>query len=298
MLRSIVLCLALFLPGLTAAEPLASALFAAKTTPSKQEPMPIGTYARGCAAGLVEMPESGRSWQTMRLSRHRNFGQPVLVEFLKDLSDAAQQIGWAGLYIGDMGQPRGGPMNSGHSSHQIGLDVDIWMLPPARINLSASERETISSISIRTDDQLAVNANWTQRHRAMIKAAASDPRVDRLFIAAAAKIEMCKTAKPSDRKWLQKVRPEAGHEDHIHIRLKCPKGAQLCETQKPTVSELSNGGNGCDDTLAYWVSDAYLHPERLPKPSKPAKPVPHKKHSREFTMADLPAQCVGVLASE
>jgi murein endopeptidase len=30
-----------------------------------------------------------------------------------------------GLLIGDMSQPRDGPMLYGHSSHQIGLDVDI-----------------------------------------------------------------------------------------------------------------------------------------------------------------------------
>jgi hypothetical protein len=43
----------------------------------------------------------------------------------------ARDIGWGkGLYIGDISQPRGGPMTSGHASHQIGLDADIWMLPP------------------------------------------------------------------------------------------------------------------------------------------------------------------------
>ena len=63
---------------------------------------------------------------------------------------AAQQVGWNGLYIGDISQPRGGPMTSGHASHQIGLDADIWMLPPPRLNLSRAEREKISSISVRT----------------------------------------------------------------------------------------------------------------------------------------------------
>jgi penicillin-insensitive murein DD-endopeptidase len=277
------------------AEQLANKLFGAMEAPSQQDAMPIGSYARGCGAGMVELPESGPSWQAMRLSRHRNFGQPVLVDYLIGLSQVAQQIGWAGLYIGDMGQPRGGPMTSGHASHQIGLDADIWMLPPRRLDLTRKEREDISSIPVRSADQRSITANWTPAHRALMRAAALDPRVDRIFVAAAVKIEMCRTATRKDKDWLQKIRPIAGHDTHFHVRLKCPKGARLCQTQKPTVSELSKGGNGCDDTLMYWVTD-YLNP---PKPTKkPKKPAKRERTPREFTMADLPKQCAGVLSSE
>ena len=299
MIRSFLLALAVLLPMPMplAAQDLANVLFAAADAPSQQSAMPVGTYAKGCAAGLVELPETGPGWQAMRLSRQRNFGQPVTIAFIEDLSRAAQKIGWAGIYIGDIGNPRGGPMDSGHASHQIGLDVDIWQLPPRRLNLTKAEREEISSIPVRSDDQLSVTSNWTASHAALLRAAASDPRVDRIFVAAAVKIEICKTARAADKKWLQKIRPEGGHDTHFHVRLKCPKGATLCQTQKPTVNDLSNGGSGCDDTLAWWVSDAYLHPERLPRDPN-AKPTPRKKHPREFTMADLPAQCAAVLASD
>lgn len=277
------------------AEALANQLFGAHDRPSQQEPMPVGSYARGCAAGLVELPETGPSWQAMRLSRNRNFGHPVMIDYLVDLSRGAQQIGWAGLYIGDISQPRGGPMTSGHASHQIGLDADIWMLPPRRLNLSRAEREEISSIPVRSADQRSVTEYWTPSHHALLKMAASDARVDRIFVAAAVKIEMCKTATRSDRKWLQKIRPVAGHDTHFHVRLKCPPGARFCETQKPTVSELSNGGNGCDDTLMWWVTD-YLNPPK--STGKPQEPAPRERHPREFTMADLPRQCVSVLSSQ
>ena len=290
----LILALILGLATPVAAEPLANQLFGAATTTSQQKPMPVGSYARGCGAGMVELPESGPTWQAMRLGRNRHYGQPVLVQYLVDLSGFATKVGWAGLYIGDMSQPRGGPMTSGHASHQIGLDADIWMLPPKRVNLSASERESISSVAIRSDDQKSVTANWTPAHVALMKAAASDSRVDRIFIAAAAKIAMCKGATRKDKAWLQKIRPLYGHETHFHVRLKCPAGASLCETQTPTVAELSNNGDGCDDTLMYWVSDAYLHP---PPPDPNAPKTPHVKTPREFTMADLPNQCAAVLAS-
>lgn len=291
------LCAALLLPAPAMAETLANKLFGAAQAPSKQDAMPIGSYARGCAAGLMELPETGPTWQAMRLSRNRHYGQPVMVQFLVDLSQEAKALGWGkGLYIGDISQPRGGPMTSGHASHQIGLDADIWWLAPKRLNLSVKERESISSIPMRSADQLSVTKSFGPKARALLKAAASDPRVDRVFVAAAIKIEICKTARNSDKKWLQKLRPVAGHDTHFHVRLKCPKGSRLCETQTPTVAELSKGGNGCDDTLMWWVTD-YLNP---PKGSgKPKDPdAPHKKGPREFTMADLPGQCKSVLASD
>ncbi|MCB2136756.1 MAG: penicillin-insensitive murein endopeptidase [Rhodobacteraceae bacterium] len=288
--------IAMALAGAAAGEPLANQLFGAKKTASDQPPAAIGSYAKGCGAGMVQLPETGPTWQAMRLSRNRNWGQPELVQYIADLSATARQLGWAGLYVGDMSQPRGGPMTSGHASHQIGLDADIWMLPARKLNLSRDEREKISSISVRTDDQRKINGNWTETHHRLLQAAASDPRVDRIFVAAAVKIEMCRTAKKSDKAWLQKIRPLYGHNTHFHVRLKCPSGSRHCQTQTPTVAELSKGGDGCDDTLTWWVT-TYLEPPKKPaKPEKPQKPRP--KTPREFTMADLPRQCTGVLASQ
>jgi penicillin-insensitive murein endopeptidase len=291
LLTGLALAAALAVPAL--AETKANQLFGAASAPSQDRPMPFGSYSKGCAAGLIALPETGPTWQAMRLSRNRNWGHPVMIDYLVELSQTARQIGWAGLYIGDISQPRGGPMTSGHASHQIGLDADIWMLPPRRLDLSRQEREDISSIPVRSADQRSVTENWTPAHHALMKAAASDPRVDRIFVAAAVKIEMCRTATRADRKWLQKIRPVPGHDTHFHVRLKCPRGARHCETQTPTVAELSNGGDGCDDTLMWWVSEEYLNP----KPDPNAEPAPRQRGARDYTLADLPSQCRNVLTS-
>jgi penicillin-insensitive murein endopeptidase len=294
--RVLLLTIALAVPA--EAEKLANKLFGAMAAPSYDDPMPIGSYAKGCAAGLIQLPETGATWQAMRLSRNRNYGHPVMIQYLMDLSATARAIGFGqGLYIGDISQPRGGPMTSGHSSHQIGLDADVWMLPPASLALSEAAREEISSIPVRSADQRTVTANWTRVHHRLLKEAASDPRVDRIFVAAAVKIEMCKTATGADKKWLQKIRPVAGHDTHFHIRLKCPKGARLCETQKPTVAELSKGGDGCDATLMWWVTD-YLNPPKSDGKKPRDEDAPKKKGARDFTLADLPKQCKAVLAAD
>ncbi|MCB1359964.1 MAG: penicillin-insensitive murein endopeptidase [Rhodobacteraceae bacterium] len=272
---------------------LANQLFGAATRGTAEPAQVYGSYARGCADGLVQLPETGPTWQAMRLSRNRNWGHPEMIRFLEDLSRDAVRIGWNGLYVGDIGQPRGGPMTSGHASHQVGLDADIWMLPPGRLNLTRAERESLSSVSVRTEDQRGLTRAWTPQHAAILRAAASDPRVDRIFVAAAVKIELCRTATEADTPWLQRIRPIAGHNYHFHVRLRCPAGSPHCETQTPTVAELSHGGNGCDASLRWWVTDYLNPPPSTGRPSEPA--APRRRHPREFTMADLPAQCSQVV---
>ncbi|MHC0052171.1 penicillin-insensitive murein endopeptidase [Actibacterium sp. D379-3] len=289
------LFLSLAMPAPGVAQQKANQLFGAKRTGSAHVPAAIGTYAKGCGAGLVQLPETGPTWQAMRLSRNRNWGHPDMIAFIQRLSAEATRQGWAGLYIGDISQPRGGPMTSGHASHQIGLDADIWMLPPRRLNLGRAEREKISSLNVRSADQRSVNGNFARAHYNILKAAALDPAVDRVFVTAPVKVEMCKTARRSDKVWLQKIRPLYGHNTHFHVRLKCPAGSTLCQTQKPTVAELSKGGDGCDETLEWWVTDYLNPPKKTAK--KPAGKTPKKRGARDYTMEDLPGQCAQVLAS-
>ena len=263
----------------------AKSLFGAQDRGSVQPAEPFGSYAKGCMAGGVQLPETGPTWQAMRLGRNRNWAYPETVDFVKDLSAKAARLpGWKGLYVGDLSQPRGGPMLTGHASHQIGMDADIWLLPPKRLNLSRAERESLSSISLRRSNGAYVNDSWTRQHHDLIKAAAQDPRVSRIFIFPGAKVQMCKD-ETGDRSWLRKVRPWWGHHYHFHVRLNCPAGASTC-TNQPAPPP----GDGCADA-EQWVYDI-LHP----KPRDPNAPKP--KPRRELTMNDLPGQCVNVLQSQ
>lgn len=163
------------------AAPIAKELFGHIDSPSAQASQPYGSYAKGCLAGAEQLPETGANWQAMRLSRNRNWGHPDTVAFIERLGRTAKQAGWSGLYIGDMSQPRGGPMLTGHASHQIGLDVDIWMLPTNRMNLTAVERENISSISVVATDLKSTNDNWTPAHQEILMAALKDKSVVRIL---------------------------------------------------------------------------------------------------------------------
>ena len=276
------LCLCIALPAV-AAEKEARQLFGAKRTPSKQASASFGSYAKGCQAGAVQLPETGPTWQAMRLSRNRNWGQAETIDYIRKLSAFAARLpGWRGLYIGDISQPRGGPMLSGHRSHQIGLDLDIWMLPATRLDLSRSAREKLSSITMRRAKGAYTNTSWTNQHREILKAAASDSRVARIFIFPGAKVDLCNWAK-GNRSWLRKIRPWYGHHYHFHVRLKCPRGMRGCVNQANPPR-----GDGCKEAQG-WVNNI-LNP---PPPDPNWKP----KKRRELVLSDLPNQCAGVLRS-
>jgi penicillin-insensitive murein endopeptidase len=259
----------------------AKELFGRKARPARLEAHTIGFYSKGCLAGGVALPINGRTWQVMRLSRNRNWGHPNLVRFLERLAEQAPKTGWRGLLVGDLSQPRGGPMRTGHASHQVGLDADIWLTPMPDRELTRVEREEMSATMIVAEDRKDVDPQvWTLAHAAVIKAAAHDPNVARIFVNAAIKKALCREA-GSDRAWLGKVQPWWGHDYHFHVRLRCPPDDHDCTPQPPPA-----GGEGCGKELDHWFTDAVLRPKPSPKPPKPKPPL---------KMADLPAACRQVL---
>ncbi len=263
----------------------AKTLFGSKNGKSQQSAEPFGGYSKGCIAGAEQLTETGPTWQAMRLSRNRNWGHPETVDYVQDLSRfAATQPGWNGLYIGDMSQPRGGPMLSGHRSHQLGLDIDVWMRPADDLTLSAVARENLSSVSMRRSNGAFTNSKWTDPHHEIMKAAAKDPRTARIFVFPGAKVQMCKDEVGTDRDWLRKIRPWWGHHYHFHVRLACPDGAQGCVDQ-----DQPPAGDGCAEAQQ-WVNN-------ILNPPPPGPNAPKPRPRRELTLTDLPGQCVSVLQS-
>lgn len=260
----------------------ASALFSEKKLPTLGKAMAIGYYPSGCLQGGVELPATGSTWQVMRVSRNRNWGHPELVNFLERFAPlAAKATGWHGILVGDMAQPRGGPLPFGHKSHQIGLDVDIWFMPmPDRV-LSNEERDNISASDLVAADGKQINREkWSSADIAFIRTAAEQPDVERVLVNAAIKKELCRVEGEADRSWMSKVRPWYGHADHIHVRLKCPADSPDCRAQPAVPS-----GDGCDKTLTHWFADWILR-LKIPDNSGSAKGLKLK---------DLPPACAAVL---
>jgi penicillin-insensitive murein DD-endopeptidase len=257
----------------------AKELFGRKSEPIPMAARSIGFYAHGCLAGAVALPVNGRTWQVMRLSRNRNWGHPSLIRFLERFSKKVPKVaGWHGLLVGDLAQPRGGPMLTGHTSHQVGLDADIWLTPMPDRELTREEREEMSATNVVASDWKDIDpAIWTWQHRAVIKAAAEDREVERVLVNPAIKKALCREA-GHDREWLSKVRPVYGHNYHFHVRIGCPADSPDCKPQPPPP-----GDDGCGPELAWWFTEKALA-RKIPGPPKPP-----------LKLADLPPACRNVV---
>jgi penicillin-insensitive murein endopeptidase len=272
---------ALFAAVPVAAEPPAKALFGAVATPSVDPPAAIGGYARGCLAGGVRLPADGPGWQAMRLDRERQFGHPALVAFVERLAGTLVAAGHPGLLVGDLAQPRGGPMTGDHRSHQSGLDVDLWYRPAPAEPYGRAARETVPALPVvrpgtRELDGERFAAFETAR---MLRAAARDPAVARLFVHPTIKRALCRRTE-GERAWLRKVRPWWGHDHHVHVRLACPAGTGACVPQDPPPP-----GDGCDETLAWWFTDEPW----APSDAEPPAPL---------ALGDLPARCARLVGAD
>src|SRR5215472_10206522 len=170
----------------------AKRLFGRETVPAPGPAEAIGSYDRGCLEGAAALPADGPNWQVMRPSRNRAWGHPVLIAFLERLAQKLPgEAGWPGLLVGDIAQPRGGPMLTGHGSHQIGLDVDIWLTPMPNRRLSPAERDDISATDVVARNGRNIDPRvWTPQHRLLYEDVARLPELARIFVNPAIKREL------------------------------------------------------------------------------------------------------------
>ena len=260
--------------------------FGAVRAPAGQVPQAIGRYERGCVAGTQKIAASGIGWQTMRVSRNRIWGHPILIAYIQRLaSDVRRLDGLPGILVGDMAQPIGGPLLGGHASHQMGLDVDLWYTLMPNHTLSADEREHIAADNMVAQATLTTDAKaWTEAQVKLLHRAASYSEVARIFVHPAVKKALCDSA-GNDRSWLQKIRPWYQHDDHFHVRLSCPPGNPACVPQAPV-----EANDGCGQELEDWFKKlrAPAPPQRSRKMIVPAKPM---------MVSDLPKECQALLAA-
>jgi penicillin-insensitive murein endopeptidase len=233
----------------------AKVLFGRESTPAPGPAQAIGAYERGCLRGAVALPADGPNWQVMRPSRNRSWGHPALIALLERVAAKLPSVAdWPGLLVGDIAQPRGGPMLTGHSSHQIGLDADIWLTPMPSRRLSRAERDEIAATDVVAADGMDIDpSTWTPQHRRLLEAFARESAAARIFVNAAIKRALCREA-GADRDWLTKIRPWWGHNYHFHIRLACPRGETECHDQRPVPS-----GDGCGADLDWWFTQETKH---------------------------------------
>ncbi len=256
------------LAALVLAFPARSAIpevWAGIAAPSDEGARAIGSAAAGCISGAIALPADGEGYQVLRLERNRLWSHPRTIAYVESLGRQAARDRIGPLLIGDLSQPRGGPMSFGHGSHQNGMDVDIWFRLPGH-GLSAGERAHPVAVSMVKGRGIDGKA-WTPRHLRLLELAAGAPEVDRIFVNPAIKADACRNAR-GDRAWLGKLRPWWGHDEHFHVRLSCPPDDAQCQPQAPVPE-----GDGCGAELQSWLARSTILPETARDKPNARRPV-------------------------
>jgi penicillin-insensitive murein endopeptidase len=235
-------------------------------TTAPGRPSAIGGPSNGCVRGAEALAAEGQGYVSIRRHRNRYYGHPETLALVQTLGRAMERRNGRLVMIGDLAQPRGGRMSSSHRSHQNGLDVDVWLTladDPSSARRSAPEGRDPPSMV--TADGLALTQRWGPDQLFLLRTAAEDPRVDRIFVNAAIKRGLCRdpAVRRDGRGWLRKLRPWWGHDAHFHVRLRCPADSPDCSPQAPVPA-----GDGCDASLDWWLSAE----ARSPKKGSSSKP--------------------------
>lgn len=251
-------------------------------------PQVLGGYSSGCILGAQEIPISTNYWEMVNVTRNRHYGHPQLIDFLDRLGAFAARRGYGKLVLGDSGLPAGGKMAYGHASHQLGIEVDVRYLTYQGPRITLFERNTWPEVDIAEQRQFQVIKNgvettvlksrmlptFTRSSVELVRAAALDPLVNRIFVSPPIKKKMCeifKDAKSVYPAWLLKVRPYYYHTAHFHVRMNCPATSPACVGQGlPTADPTDPTGVGCaGDSLYWWLTGIERNPGPPPPPPGP-----------------------------
>ncbi len=172
-------------------------------------------------------------------------------------------------------------MLTGHASHQI-ASTPIWLTPMPRRSLTTEEREMTSAVNMvaRRPARQIDPGHLDARPPAGIRAAATDPAVERVLVNAAIKKALCREA-GSDRSLLSRVRPvPATTTPHAHSHRLPGRQRRMPAADPPPTSD------GCGASSTGGFTEEVLNPR--PNPNwRPPPPV---------TMAQLqPEACRQVL---
>jgi penicillin-insensitive murein endopeptidase len=215
---------------------IASADQKATTEPKTETSAPrsIGFPNKGSLVGGKRLETS----ETLHASREHRWGLPILVGLIeRAAARVADKHPGAILVVGDLSRESGGEIK-GHDSHESGRDVDLGFYLSKDGEPFITEEHLVidregsarSKSGVRFDDA----RNWTLVESLLLD---RDARVMQIFVSYHLRTRLMREARRAnasaealERARAVLVAPRTGqrHDDHFHVRIRCPKGQKDC----------------------------------------------------------------------
>lgn len=222
-----------------------------------------GDYNRGCLTESAALPEYGIGYQSTRRSRQMFYAHPETIKAIETLGAKVFTEGLGTVLIGNLSKKNGGPLFEHSISHQNGLDFDVsYFVSKEPLSDVMSQNYEFKSLLGYEKNKLNQKL-WDEKIAELLKVTAELPQVERILVDPLIKKQLCETEKQEE--WFSKIRPWFKHDNHFHVRLKCPQDSPDCVPQAPPSRDF-----GCEGPEFEWWFSEEAHLMRLGKLKKPS----------------------------
>lgn len=195
--------------------------------------IPVGTPDAGRLIDGECMPQDGEGYMQLYRDVQHIFGtQPMITMLEKTAADISKKYpGRDRLQIEEISAKEGGDIE-GHGSHENGQDVDIQFYKANSIEHDPIAKRQKYADSMVVDGKVSSNFD-VERNWELMKALHRHGNVQKIFIDQVLKNQLCNYAKSTkdyaaNVNVLRSLRHVENHQDHIHVRLRCPSSAKGC----------------------------------------------------------------------
>lgn len=195
--------------------------------------MPIGLPTNGSLLDGDCLPQEGEGYMQLYRDMQRIWATYPMVDMIeKAAADVARRYpGRDRLQVEDISKENGGEVD-GHDSHENGLDVDLQYYKADGVEHDPIKKKQYYADPMVVNGKVSSNFD-IERNWELMKALHRHGNVQKIFIDEKLKNALCQYAKSKNDysknvQVLRSLRHVTNHQDHMHVRLRCPKSATKC----------------------------------------------------------------------
>ena len=195
--------------------------------------IPIGTPNNGSLEGAECLPQEGEGYMQLYRNMQRIWGTMPMIDMIqKSAADVARKYpGRDRLQVEDISAQSGGDID-GHGSHENGQDVDLGFYKADGVEHDPRAKNQYYADPMVVNGKVSPNFD-VERNWELMKALHRHGNVQKIFVDQVLKRELCRHARSKGEfsmniQVLRSLRHETNHQDHMHVRLRCPPRAKNC----------------------------------------------------------------------
>lgn len=199
---------------------------------SHASPQPSGFPNRGAltdARNIYKFIKTRRDILKSVSPEAHQFGTDELASALEKMGMWAKEMGMAPMWIGDISFKTGGKLAQ-HMTHQRGLDVDIAYIVPKHKTFGHRSIRFHNRFTQKWQTMKDVEKDFPLKENyALLKQVVRNLDVGAVYVGCSIYDALEKFDRTQSDSILKRIYAQKGHEDHFHLRMRCPANAKDCD---------------------------------------------------------------------